>query len=110
MSELGKSETVGHGIKAAMDRAEQHEIVAPRKLRVMLRCHYGEGHHAPGLVIAARYAARNEHELTAQSVESGCIMLVPWDDLDAHSRWLSQYVDECVAAAGRAIGLDEAAT
>ncbi len=39
---------VGLAIKAALERAEQHEQLARRKLRVRLRMDFGDGHHAKG--------------------------------------------------------------
>jgi hypothetical protein len=88
--------TVGLSIKAALERAEQHESLSRRKLRVRVTFQFGEGHHADGLVIAARFAARNEAELTAQD---NCRAVVPYADLDARAGELVGIVDAMVRRA-----------
>jgi hypothetical protein len=93
--------TVGLAIKAALERAEIHERLSRRKLRVRVTFQYGEGHHAAGLVIAARFAARSESELTAQD---DCLTVVPYADLDARAGELVALVDDMVGKAAAAIG------
>lgn len=97
----------GLSIKAALERAAQHERQARRKLRVRVTFQFGDGHHADGLVIAARFAARNDAELTAQN---DCVTVVPYADLDARAGELVALVDATVRRAEMAVGTRPRAT
>lgn len=93
--------TVGLSIKAALERAEQHERQSRRKLRVRITFQFGEGHHAEGLVISARFAARSDEELSAQAA---CVTVVPYADLEARASELVAIVDAMVRRAEMAVG------
>ena len=92
---------VGLAIKAAIERAQEHERLSPRKLRVRLMTRWGDD--SGGVTIAARFAARSVNELEAQR-ERG-MRRVAWEDLDARASDLSALVDEAVADAEDAIGV-----
>jgi hypothetical protein len=93
---------VGLAIKAAIERAETHERVSQRKLRVWFSIRWDGG--AQALWIRASIAARNDAELSGQ--DERCERFVPWDRLDelATNGKLIEVVDQCVAAADAAVG------
>lgn len=103
----GQETDVGLEIKRALERAEAHELTSARRLRVRLYAHYGEGHHTSGLIVKARYSARDGVELRAQDDPIG-VRCIPWSDLSAKAATLTEIVDQCVSEAAYAISLEPA--
>lgn len=92
---------VGLAIQAAIVRAEQHERLSTRRLRVRFAMRWDGGCQA--LWIRATIAARSGDELDAQ--DERCERFVPWERLDECACDLVSIVDACVAAADAAVGL-----
>mgnify|MGYP007011846173 CR=1 FL=1 len=97
---------IGLAIKAALERAESHERLSPRKLRVRIGFQYFAEHHAEGLVISARFAARSAEELAAQD---GCMTIVPYAEIDARAHEFVSIVDAMVRRAEAALGVEPVA-
>lgn len=93
--------SVGLAIKAAIERAKEHECLSRRKVRVRVTTLHGD--YDGGLTIRAVIAAQSDAELEAQS-DIG-VRHVDWEELDARSGDLVSLVDEVVAEVENAIGL-----
>ena len=92
---------VGLAIQAAIQRAEQHEQLSSRRLRVRFAMRWDGGSQA--LWIRAVIAARSDDELWAQ--DERCERVIPWERLDECAGGLVSIVDACVAAADAACGV-----
>jgi hypothetical protein len=116
----GTMTNVGLAIKAAVKRAEEHERLATRTLRIRIMTRWGgdrdhrtgvtpAGCDPPiGLLIRAHFVARNDDELKAQMPDYRGYhseRLVRWEELDQRANELVALVDECVTAAEAAVGI-----
>lgn len=109
----------GEHIKAAIDRAQHHQIVATRKLRVRVMTQWSgtvanrtgviftEEWASPGLLIRAHLSSRSREEMEKQGSPGDlgvCERLVKWEDLDARAHELVALVDAAVAGVYSVLG------
>jgi hypothetical protein len=112
--------TTGEHIKAAMDRAQHHQIIASRKLRVRIMTQWSgtvasrtgviftEEWVSHGLLIRAHLASRTADEMAKQGAPGDlgiCERLVKWEELDARADELVGLVDQCVTGVYGVLGM-----
>lgn len=112
--------TTGEHIKAAMNRAQHHQFIATRALRVRIMTQWSgsvsnrtgviftEEWISPGLLVRAHLSSRNRGDMEAQGHPGDlgvCERLVRWEELDARAHELIGLVDDAVAGVYGVLGM-----